>query len=450
MKLLPVLILSLLRLFATVVYAQDESTSDEVAPTPTDEGSAPPPATTPPVTAPPAPNFNETRSLPVGANLTTVQIYNQFHEAYENVTYFVNSYGEAVVDDDIIWGSEELLLSWRVQNGVPSKRKRWYAVKPTYGWPSFPIVYRYDSVGTRTALKPYVDVALAKWKSLAPYLSFEEHDPDPTFARGIVVITANEDGCYSTVAFVNVGYDLTRPHINLASGCLGRQPKHEWGHQLGLLHEHKRPDRNTWLTFDCNAVQPEPESLCVGVNCCTDPTSSCCANLLYQFSVDTDTSRYQLGTAYDFDSIMHYPGWAFARPSQNTLKKTDGTPYPYNTEISTGDVQGVCAIYQPLCGVSPPVPQCGTCNPTAGLNKCDITTSCITTGTGTNHYCACRAGFKATTATDPSKQFRLSMPGQEYRVFVPENTPCNELCDYPHGYSPLLCSEVALQNTCPL
>lgn len=464
-KVLPVL----LGLFVAV-YAQeteDTAPTDEVAstisdPAPTSSDfSFAPPSTTPTVVGPPEQTFNETRTFPVGANLTTVEIFNQFHEVTENVTYYVNSYGEAIYDDDIVWGSEELLLSWRVgnQNEGPSKEKRWYAVKPSYGWPSFPVPYRYDSEDTRTKLKSHVDAALAKWISLAPYLSFVERDPDPTFAQGIVVITAAEDGCYSTLAFASVGYANTKPHINLASGCYGRQPKHEWGHQLGLLHEHKRPDRNDWLTFDCNALQPEPLSTdpagkCVPVNCCTDPTSSCCSNLLYQFTVDSDTSKYQLQTTYDFDSIMHYSGSAFARFGEYTLtKKSDGSPYPYNTEISTGDVEGICAIYKPLCDASR-VPACGTCNPTAGLNKCDITTSCITTGPGTgptvNHYCACRAGFKATTATDPSKQFRLAMPGQEYRVFVPENTPCDTLCDYPHGFSPLLCAEVDLQNSCPL
>jgi hypothetical protein len=122
----------------------------------------------------------------VGANLTTVEIYNQYRQVVENVTYYTNSYGEAVYDDDIIWGSEELLLSWRVtgDGNVPSRnKKRYYAVKPADGWPSFPIPYRYDSASTRTTLQPYVDAALAKWKSLLPCLSFEERDPDPTFVQ---------------------------------------------------------------------------------------------------------------------------------------------------------------------------------------------------------------------------------------------------------------------------
>jgi hypothetical protein len=133
--------------------------------------------------SPPEVRVDENRSFPVGANLTTVQIFNPYHDAYENVTYYVNSYGEAIYDDDIIWGSEELLLSWRVTDDIPARKKRWYAVKPEYGWPSFPIPYRYDSEDTKTKLQSYVDAALAKWKELAPYLSFEERDPNATFEK---------------------------------------------------------------------------------------------------------------------------------------------------------------------------------------------------------------------------------------------------------------------------
>lgn len=37
-----------------------------------------------------------------------------------------------------------------------------------------------------------------------------------------------------------------------------------------------------------------------------------------------------------------------------------------------------------------PTPKCpiDECNPTPGFNKCDITTSCIQTGS--QHHCACR------------------------------------------------------------
>lgn len=105
------------------------------------------------------------------------------------------------------------------------------------------------------------------------------------------------DGFQSNAAFERLGYANTKPHISLASGHIGREPKRERSHQPGLFREDKRPDRNNWLNFDCSSIQPEPISTdpatkYISVDRCSDPSSSCCTNLLYQFNVDSDTSRY--------------------------------------------------------------------------------------------------------------------------------------------------------------
>jgi hypothetical protein len=93
-------------------------------------------------------------------------------------------------------------------------------------------------------------------------------------------------------------------------------------------------------------------------------------------------------------------------------------------------------------------PHCGTCNPVSGENHCDVTTSCINTGTA--FHCACRAGYKASEDNnDVTKQFRLPMPHYEFLVFVPENTACNTLCNDPFSLPSGLCDEVTLYNQCP-
>ncbi|PYH87409.1 hypothetical protein BO71DRAFT_367383, partial [Aspergillus ellipticus CBS 707.79] len=92
-------------------------------------------------------------------------------------------------------------------------------------------------------------------------------------------------------------------------------------------------------------------------------------------------------------------------------------------------------------------PTCGICNPLSGQNHCDVTTSCI--NTGTRFHCACRAGYKASpNNNDITKQFRLNVPGYQFLVFTPEATQCNTLCDNPYGASPQLCAEVPLYNGC--
>ena len=102
-----------------------------------------------------------------------------------------------------------------------------------------------------------------------------------------------------------------------------------------------------------------------------------------------------------------------------------------------------------LALADPGWPECGTCDPTAGQNGCDISTSCI--NTGSLFHCACRAGYKASkNNADVSQQFRLQMPNFEFLVFVPEYTPCDTLCDNPYGYSPELCSEVPTEYDCPV
>jgi hypothetical protein len=94
-------------------------------------------------------------------------------------------------------------------------------------------------------------------------------------------------------------------------------------------------------------------------------------------------------------------------------------------------------------------PKCGTCNPLSGQNHCDITTSCI--NTGTRFHCACRAGYKASKDNhDVSKQFRLNMPNYQFLVFTPESTECNTLCDNPYGFGPDLCAEVPIYDKCPV
>ncbi|KAK2750187.1 hypothetical protein FQN57_004683 [Myotisia sp. PD_48] len=95
----------------------------------------------------------------------------------------------------------------------------------------------------------------------------------------------------------------------------------------------------------------------------------------------------------------------------------------------------------------PPKEQCVTCNPLSGENHCDQTTSCISTGT--QFYCACRAGYKASeNESDSDKQFRLPFKNYEFLVFVPPYQECNTLCDDYTLPPPKLCSEVQLQEQC--
>jgi hypothetical protein len=96
-----------------------------------------------------------------------------------------------------------------------------------------------------------------------------------------------------------------------------------------------------------------------------------------------------------------------------------------------------------------PKPPCGNCNLVSGENRCDITTSCI--NTGTSFHCACRAGYKASqNNNNVNQQFRLPMPNYKLLVFVPENTPCNTLCNNRMAPPNELCNEFRFTTSAPL
>jgi hypothetical protein len=81
------------------------------------------------------------------------------------------------------------------------------------------------------------------------------------------------------------------------------------------------------------------------------------------------------------------------------------------------------------------------CNPfDPAQNKCDITTSCTTTGNN-KYFCACRAGFRSSewNEKDFSKQFKFD--GQPY-VYTAEGVVCDELCNDQ------TCSEVIARPQC--
>lgn len=99
---------------------------------------------------------------------------------------------------------------------------------------------------------------------------------------------------------------------------------HEMGHTIGLLHEHQRPDRNSFIVFT--------------------PANSDKPFIIGNF--DFFTSNYQVVGLYDYASIMHYPPFSFTKNNLPVLESIPaGIPLSNQVGYSAGDLDTVERLY---------------------------------------------------------------------------------------------------------
>lgn len=101
---------------------------------------------------------------------------------------------------------------------------------------------------------------------------------------------------------------------------------HELGHCIGLLHEHQRPDRDTYVMVLWEKILPEYEN---------------------NFIIRDNPLIIEQNFSYDFKSVMHYHSRGFSIDGSETIIPLDGSVIERSNTLTIKDVEKGVSIYGP-------------------------------------------------------------------------------------------------------
>lgn len=193
-------------------------------------------------------------------------------------------------------------------------------------WPGGNVPYAFDSTVSAANQSAFVQ-ACHDWEQVANV----HFTPRTTETNYVLVHSQQYNNSY--VGMIGGPQDINLYNFNYEFIIA-----HEIGHALGLIHEHERSDRDTYITVNRTNVTSGMES-----------------------NFDIVPGSLNQGN-YDFDSVMHYGPTAFSSNGQPTMAVNAPYAAQYGnaigqfTHLSVSDKAGMAAIYGPPGSVAPPVP----------------------------------------------------------------------------------------------
>lgn len=224
-----------------------------------------------------------------------------------DVEYVVRD-GMAIFEGDMVLGrADEIEPARGVSKG--SREALGIAFKQNR-WPQGRIPY---VISSAIPNKERITEAIQHWNTkLAGTISIVPRTTESTY-----VSIVRSSSCSSSVGMFLLNY------MYLADSCSTGAVIHEFGHIVGLWHEQGRPDRNQHVKI---------------------LTANILLTALGNFNIEREDS-VAIGN-YDFNSIMHYPAYAFSSNGKVTIETIPaGIPIGQRTALSAGDIAAVRSMY---------------------------------------------------------------------------------------------------------
>lgn len=209
-----------------------------------------------------------------------------FHFLVSCQEYQQTSSREQFFLDDMIL-DKNLISSVRPSDQVGVLAAGGYSIYSSQPWKNGIIPVAFESTVSKSKQDWFMNTA-RKW-SLGTGIWMINRTNEVDYLR----VTSSESGCFSEVG----SYPGAIRQLNLGTNCWTEAVAlHEIGHALGLMHEHQRPDRNSYISIDWQNMD---------------------SSIQYAFDLFSTANN---STPYDFESIMHYNQYAFSKNGKATIR----------------------------------------------------------------------------------------------------------------------------------
>jgi hypothetical protein len=171
-----------------------------------------------------------------------------------------------------------------------------------------------------------INAAITKFNTtFAGVIQFVAHGSETNYVDFNLDPNNNNGQCEATEGDAGAGEQFATGAGGTQNPCTVATILHEMGHIAGLWHEQGRPDRDTYLNVNYNAVIKASRS---------------------NFDVPLDTEGEQTLTLFDYASIMEYPAFSFSRNGQPCIETIPaGIPLSNANGYSASDIDGVLRLY---------------------------------------------------------------------------------------------------------